>query len=42
MCYFHMNFAWKGTPLSALKGNISCKTCNFRIKIGNVQMVCCF
>jgi hypothetical protein len=24
--YFHLNFAWKGTLLMALKGNNSCKT----------------
>jgi len=28
-----------GTLLSTLKGNNSCKTCNFRIKVGNVQML---
>jgi hypothetical protein len=39
-CYFHWTLhSWKGTLLSALKGNNSCKTYNFRIKVGNVQMV---
>ena len=26
------------TPLQALKGNNSCKTYNFRLKVGNVKM----
>ena len=31
----------KDDPLSALKGNKSCKTYNFRIKVGNLQMAYC-
>jgi hypothetical protein len=38
ICYFHMNFR---ELLPALKGNNSCKMYNFRIKVGNVQMVYC-
>ena len=34
-----LNFAWKGTILHSLHANTSCKTYNFRIKVGNVQMV---
>jgi hypothetical protein len=34
-----LNFAWKGTILHSLHANKSCKTYNFRIKVGNVQMV---
>ena len=34
-----LNFAWKGTILHSLHSNKSCKTYNFRIKVGNVQMV---
>ena len=37
--YFHWDFIWKWILLSALKGNNSCKMCNFRIKGRNVQMV---
>jgi len=29
----------KGTPLSALRGNNSCKTYNFRIKVGNLLTI---
>jgi hypothetical protein len=31
----------KGDPMTALKGNNSCKIYNFRIKVGNVQIVYC-
>jgi hypothetical protein len=34
-----LNFTSKVTALPSLKGNISCKVNNFRIKVGNVQMV---
>jgi hypothetical protein len=36
---FQLHFAWKRTLLSALKGNNSSKTYNFRITVGNVQMI---
>jgi hypothetical protein len=36
-----INFAWEGIPLYDLKGNNSWKTYNFRIKVGNVQIVYC-
>jgi hypothetical protein len=36
---FSLNYTWEGTLLPNLKGNNSCKMYNFRIKVGNVQMV---
>ena len=35
-CYFH-ELCMKGVLLADLKGNNSCKTYNFRIKVGTVQ-----
>jgi hypothetical protein len=34
---FSFNFAWKMTICPVLKGNNSCKTYNFGIKVGNLQ-----
>ena len=34
---YSLSIAWKGTPLPSLKGNNSCKTHNFRIKVRNVR-----
>jgi len=38
---FSLSFALKGVCLPPLRGNNSCKTNNFRIKVGNVEMVYC-
>lgn len=38
---FSFNFAWKGTLLSYLKGNNPRQTYNIRIKVWNVETVCC-
>ena len=38
---FLLNFVWKETILSVLKGNNSSNTYKFRIKVGNVQMIYC-
>ena len=38
---FSYELYMKGELLSTLKGNNSYKTYNFRIKVGNVQMVYC-
>ena len=36
---FSLKYAWKGTLLPTLRANSSCRTDNFRRKVGNVQMV---
>jgi hypothetical protein len=36
---YWLYFAWKEVLLPTLKGNNSCEMYNFRIKVGNVQML---
>jgi len=38
---YFIEYCMRGDPLSALKGNNSCKMYNFRIKVGNMQMFYC-